>query len=307
MQKEKGTKVKYSEEKLQSWTTPLSDTEKQRAENAIRMIRTAIDDNNELKRMSIEVFIQGSYANNTNVRSESDVDICVMLKDVFCGEYPYGKKREDYGFSASSLNYPRYRDMVKNALQMKFGSDYISDGNKSLKIDENTYHVKADVVPAFQLRNYYYQGSTDPNHYIEGIWFKSKLGEIVKNYPKEHISNGIKKNNGTNYEYKKLVRIMKHIRNDMVDDKKINGDIITSFLVECLVWNIPNSTITSRLTWTDTVKQAIVFLYNAINDGAHKEWTEASKMLYLFRGRKWTDQDAKQWLYDTWNYLGYGK
>lgn len=299
--------MKYSEERLQFWTTPLSDTEKQRADNAIKMIRAAIESSDELKSMNIEIFTQGSYENNTNVRSESDVDICVMLKDVFHGEYPDGKKSEDYGFTTASLSFTHYRDMVKSALRAKFGSNYVSDGNKSLKIDENTYHVKADVVPAFQLRNYYYLGSIDPSSYVEGIWFMSKTGDGVKNYPKEHISNGITKNNGTNRRYKKLVRIMKHIRNEMVDDRKIDENIITSFLVECLVWNIPNSIITGYSTWTETVKQAIIYLYNAINDGKHNDWTEVSKMLYLFRKRKWTDQDAKQWLYETWNYLEYGK
>ena len=88
----------------------------------------------------------------------------------------------------------------------------------------------------------------------------SKNGKEIKNYPKEHIRNGITKNNDTNYEYKKLVRIMKHIKNEMVDDKKTNGDIITSFLVECLVWNIPNSIITGYNTWTETIKQAIIYL-----------------------------------------------
>ena len=299
--------MKYSEERLQSWTAPLSNTEKQRADNAINMIRVAINGSEELKHMDIEIFTQGSYANNTNVRSESDVDVCVMLKDVFHGVYPNGKKREDYGFTAASLTFSLYRDMVKSALQAKFRSEYVSDGNKSLRIDENTYHVKADVVPAFQLRNYYYWESTDPGRYVEGTWFMSKAGEKIENYPQKHISNGITKNNETNYEYKKLVRIMKHIRNEMVDDKIANGDKITSFLVECLVWNIPNPIITGYSTWTETVKQAIRYLYNAIQDGNHTEWTEVSKMLYLFKKRKWTDQDVKQWLYDAWNYLGYGK
>lgn len=307
MNEKKGTKVKYSEERLQSWTAPFSDTEKQRAENAIKMIRAAIDGSEELKRMDIELFTQGSYANNTNVRSESDIDICVMLKDVFHGVYPDGKKKEDYGFTAASLTFSRYRDMVKSALQVKFGLGYVSDGNKSLKIDENTYHVKADVVPAFQLRNYQYLRSTDSARYVEGTWFMSKAGEEIINYPKKHISNGTTKNNETNYRYKKLVRIMKHIRNEMIDDKEANGEKITSFLVECLVWNIPNSTITGSTTWTETVKQAIIYLYNTIKDGKHYDWGEVSEMLYLFRGRKWTDQDAKQWLYDAWNYLGYGK
>lgn len=300
--------MKYSEHTLQLWTAPLSDSEEKRAENTIKMIRSAIDGSNVLKGKNIEVFTQGSYANNTNVRSDSDVDVCVMLKDTFHLNLPNGKSREDYGFDPATITYYDYRDMVKWALQGKFKYEYVSDGNKSLKIDENTYHVKADVVPAFQLRNYYYSGSTDPNRYIEGIWFMSKAGQEVENYPKEHIKNGVYKNNDTNREYKKLVRIMKHIRNDMVDERITDGEQITSFLVECLVWNIPITTIIGYNTWTETVKQAIIYLYNSINDGKHKKWTEVSKMLYLFHdSRKWTDQDAKQWLYYAWNYLGYNQ
>lgn len=295
--------MKYSEQTLQSWTAALSQAEEQRAENAIKMVRSAIDNYDELSSKDIDVFTQGSFANNTNVRSESDVDVCVMLKDTFHFDLPDGKTRENYGFAPSTTTFFEYRNMVKNALQQKFKSEYVVDGNKSLKIDENTYHVKADVVPAFQLRNYYYWNSLDPKKFVEGTWFMSLSGKEVKNYPKEHVKNGVSKNNETNYEYKKLVRIMKHIRNEMVDDKKCDGDKISSFLVENLVWNIPSLTITNCSSWTETVKQAIIYLYNAIKSGGHDQWTEVSKMLYLFKNRKWTAQDAKQWLCDVWNYL----
>ena len=107
--------------------------------------------------------------------------------------------------------------------------------------------------------------------------------------------------------YKRLVRIMKHIKNEMVEDKKTDGDKITSFLVECLVYHVPNNVITGYSTWTETVKKAIIYLYNEIKDGHHTEWGEVSDMLYLFRNRKWTDEDAKQWLITAWNYLGYGE
>ena len=297
--------MKYSESTLQSWTAPLSKSEEDRAENTIKMIKSAIDANDELKTMNIEVFSQGSFANNTNVRIESDVDVCDMLKDTFHCEYPEGGKDEDYAFKSSDFTFQQYRDLIKKALQDKFRSEYVYDGNKSLKINENTYHVQADVVPAFQLRNYYYNKSKTANNYVEGTWFVSKSGQQISNYPKVHIKNGIAKNNRTGYKYKKLVRIMKHIKNDMVDDEKTNGEKITSFLVECLVWNIPDATITGYSSWTETVKQAIIYLYSAIKDDKHKEWGEVSEMLYLFRGRKWTDQDAMQWLYDAWNYLGY--
>ena len=293
--------MKYTEQQLQAWTAALSPTEEQRAENTIKMIKSAIDASDNLRAMDIEVFTQGSFANNTNVRSDSDVDVCVMLKDTFFYDLPEGKSASDYGITPSSMTFQRYRDLVKNALEDKFGASYVADGNKSLKIRENTYHVQADVVPAFQYRRY----TTTVGRYHEGTRFYAKDGSQVTNYPKVHIKNGTDKNNRTNYKYKKLVRIMKHVKNEMVDDGKTNGDKITSFLVECLVWNVPDSTITGYNSWTETVKQAIIYLYNAIKDDKHKEWGEVSELLYLFRGRKWTDQDAKQWLYDAWNYMGY--
>lgn len=289
---------------LQAFTAPLSPTEDSRAKNAINMIRSAIELNPELSPLDYEVFLQGSYANNTNVRTESDVDVCVMLKSSFFYDLPDGKHERDYGITPGPITFQRYRELVKKALIDKFGSCFVYDGNKSIKINENSYHVKADVVPTFQHRRYRTMGIG----YIEGTRFYSKEGKVVTNYPKQHIENGTAKNNRTNYDYKKLVRIMKRIKNDMVDDEVIDGDIISSFLVECLVWNVPDSTITGYNSWTETVKQTIIYLYNEIKDDKHKGWGEVSELLYLFHsGRKWTDQDAKQWLKDAWNYLGYNK
>lgn len=297
--------MKYSEETLKSWTAPLSKTEEERAENAIKMVKKAISEDDNLRGMDIEVFTQGSFANNTNVRTDSDVDVCVMLKDVFHAECAKGKEYSDYGFVDSELTYEEYRRMIKAAIVAKFRKEYVHDGKKSIKIDENTYHVKADVVPTFQLRNYYYHNSVNSDYYVEGTWFTDTNGREVKNYPKVHINNGCNKNKDTNGRYKKLVRIMKHIKNDMVDDGETNGEIITSFLVECLIWNVPNWIITGYPTWTETVKQAVNYLYDEIDNRRHLEWGEVSEMLYLFKGRKWTDNDAKQWLIATWNYLEY--
>ena len=297
--------MRYSEQQLQSWTTPLSKTEEQRVENTINMIKSAMDASRELNALDYEVFVQGSYANNTNVRSDSDVDVCVMLKSTFYFDLPQGKTRADYGFGPGTMDFEQYRDLVKKALQAKFAQQYVTDGNKSLRVNANTYHVQADVVPAFQHRNYAYNRSQSSRDYVEGTRFYAIDGREVTNYPKVHIKNGAAKNTRTNFRYKKLVRIMKHIKNEMVDAGQTDGDKITSFLVECLAWNVPDRIITGYSTWTETVRQAILYLYQAIDGGNHTEWGEVSEMLYLFRARKWTDQDAKQWLINAWNYLGY--
>lgn len=97
---------------------------------------------------------------------------------------------------------------------------------------------------------------------------------------------------------------MKRIRNNMVDEGIVDGDKITSFLIECLIWNVPNATITVNSTWASTVQNSIAYLWNAIKDGNHEEWGEVSEHLYLFHsGRKWTVTGTKDFLNDMYNYL----
>ena len=68
------------EDTCQNWCKPASKTESQKCENALRMIKDAIRESDELKEMNIQIVPKGSYHNNTNVRLNSDVDIAVVLK-----------------------------------------------------------------------------------------------------------------------------------------------------------------------------------------------------------------------------------
>jgi hypothetical protein len=65
------------EDQLSGWTGPSSDTEKDKQDRTERMIRQAIDAHEPFNGYSLKVYAKGSYANNTNVRADSDVDIAV--------------------------------------------------------------------------------------------------------------------------------------------------------------------------------------------------------------------------------------
>lgn len=160
-----------------------------------------------------------------------------MCKSTFFHSYPDGLDDSHYGFYEGTIPFHEFKSRVLDALRNKFGSYSVKVRNKSVKIESNTYHVDADVVPAFQYRDYRRIGSRKRDVFTEGIKLHAENGSTVINYPKIHLSNGIEKNKATNPRYKNLVRIVKRIRNNMVDDGVINGDIIGSFLVECLVWN----------------------------------------------------------------------
>ena len=270
------------------------------------MVKDAISASDKLKDKDIEIFVQGSYANNTNVRANSDVDVCVMLEDTFYSEYPDGKSRDDYGFTAGTNNFDTYRSDLIKALNDKYGVDNIKPGNKSIKITGTSYRVEADAVPSFQYRNYKYKNSSDPKNFIEGTrFYTANTNEQIINYPKLHIKNGIDKNKNTQRRYKRLVRIFKRIRYKMIDDGEPVNKGIVSFLMECLLWNTPNSIFNNYDTWTERIKQAIIHLYDKTKDEKDcKEWGEVSEMIYLFHsGRKWSVKMTNNFLKQMWNYL----
>ena len=300
---------RFSEETFDNWRRPASETEEQRISNAIRMIKDAIKASDELKDKDIEIFVQGSYANNTNVRANSDVDVCIMLKDTFYSEYPYGLTREHYGFTQGTNNFSTFRKQVIDALINKYGENNIKQGNKSIKISSTSYRAEADAVPSFQYRNYKYINSKDPEKYVEGIKFFSLSDEEIINYPKVHIENGKNKNEQTHRRFKRLVRIFKRIRYKMIDDGENINTGITSFLLECLLWNVPNSIYNDYDTWTERIKQAIIYIYDKTNsEKTCKEWGEVSEMLYLFHsGRKWNCRMVNDFMIQLWKYLEFDK
>ena len=99
---------------------------------------------------------------------------------------------------------------------------------------------------------------------------------------------------------------MKHIRNEMCQENIIDGNRITSFLVECLVWNIPNNIIMTYDTWEEIIKKSILFLWNSFNDNTYSNWCEVSEHIYLFHNmRKWSAQDTQDFLIRMYAFLGY--
>ena len=297
----------FTEQTLDGWRKPASENEEQKISNAITMIKDAVKAHDILKDKDIEFVIQGSYGNNTNVKLDSDIDIAVMLKDTFYSEYREGATDKDYGFTEGTNSFNDYKSWVIAAMIKKFGATNVTTGNKSIKIKSNTYRVQADVVPSFQYRNYRNDKNNNSNNFVEGIKFFASDNTEIINYPKIHVSNGIKKNDQTSRRYKRTVRLYKRIRNKMIEDGLPVSGNIRSFLIEGLLWNVPNSIFTNQDTWNDILRQTIIFLYNNLKtEEGCKEWGEVSEHFYLFHsGRKWNREDTSAFLVQMWNYLEY--
>lgn len=292
---------KFSEETLNGWRKPPSDSEETKLSNANRMVREALDADPVLSKMNIQVFGQGSYANDTNVKLESDIDINVCFQDSFYYHLSEGLTKEEVGLgNSSSYSVEEFKTDIEKALVKHFGRTNVVRYDKCITVKENTNRVEADVVATFLYRHYWKNKT-----YREGVKFKSDNSGWIENFPLQHIEKGKAKNAATQRRFKRLTRLFRRLRYRMIDDGvSVNGNI-TSFLLECLVYNVPNNFFNAHETWTEMMRQSIVFLYNGTKtDEACEKWTEVSECLYLLRGgRKWSRADVNAYLLQLWNYM----
>ena len=290
---------------FRSWARPPSDTEDERCENAVRMIKDAITASRALAARDVQVFGHGSYRNNTNVRLNSDVDVCVRCMDVITPDYSFaaGATDREANLVEAVYTFAMFKNELEAALHARFGSLAVVRGNKVFVVRENTYRVSADVAPTSELRRYYRE-SNGRLWYESGTMLYPDRGPCIENWPHHHYQNGVGKNDRTGRRFKSAVRILKRLRNDMEEARAYTGPV-PSYLLECLVWNVPDQAF-CHATLTEDVRQSIAYLVasTATQSGCN-EWGEVNERKYVFRvGQKWTREEAHAFLVAAWGYLG---
>lgn len=294
------------EDKFQNWGKPPSETEQEKCDNAERAVRKAIAASPALKDRDTRVFVQGSYRNRTNVRFDSDVDICVLCKDVCFVDYSMseGLVDGDVGLTSHPYTYAEFKNDVEAALRSYFGSGSVTRGNKAFDIHENTYRVDADVVACFEHRRY--MGRPGNYRYLSGTQLLPDKGGIIINWPEQHYENGVGKNDATNRRFKAIVRALKRLRNEMDDEGILAVKVIPSYLIECLVWNAPNEKF-GYPSYTSEMRSCLAHLFNnTISFDDCKEWGEINELKYLFRdSQPWTLPQAHNFVSAAWDYVGF--
>jgi hypothetical protein len=249
------------------------------------------------------VFRQGSYRNRTNIRQDSDVDIGVLCYDTFFYDNPPETTKESLGITAAAYPYEQFKNEVGEALTSYFGAGAVTRGNKAFDIKETSHHVEADVAPFFEHRRYSLNGS-----YLSGVELRPSNGMPLQviNWPEQHYENGNGKNNRTGRSYRALARILKSLRCEMEDGNIAAAKPVTSFLSECLVWNVSDADF-AHSDYNGDLRAALIFLYeNTAIDQLCQEWGEVSELKYLIRPQqKWTRQQANDFIIAAWNYVGF--
>lgn len=215
-------------------------------------------------RKSYEIFLQGSYGNDTNIFRESDVDVVIRLDSIFTYDLTALTAEQRAAFAmihgAAEYTHVHFQADVLAALRSRFGNAVVP-GNKAVAIEPLHNRRKADVLSAIQHRRYlwYLSDRPDQNSYVPGISFHKADGTRVINYPQQHRANLTTKNQQTNEWFKHIVRIFKNARQKMVEEGYIQAGIAPSYYLEGLLYNVPNSCFGT--SYVDSMVACINWLY----------------------------------------------
>lgn len=276
------------ESQLDTWSHQGSITESSNTYNTIGSVLEASTAAYAVKNLG--VFLQGSYGNDTNIYTESDVDIVVRLDDCFQSDLSELTEEEKTAYKSAfrdaTYTHVDFKRDVLSVLTGQYGAA-VKAGDKAIAIDASGSRRKADVIVAIQFRRYFKFRSSNNSEYVEGICFWNGKGERIANYPKQHSVNLTTKHQNTSKWFKPTARVFKNMRSRMVDAGLIKAGIAPSYYIEGLLYNVPNEKLTSSyqdcvvntLNWYghEASKTDLVCAneqYYLLRDGHHTCWTQ---------------------------------
>lgn len=229
------------EAQLETWSQQGATAPSRNTYAAVRQVLE--DSSAPYAGLGPSVFLQGSYANDTNTGRDSDVDVVVSIDSMF-GHDAQTLPAEQYeafkqSHSDSTYSYKQYRSDVASWLTTKFGNSVDASG-KAIFIPASGGRRECDVLPAIEYRYYYRYSSIRDQSYATGICFYLADGTQVINFPKQHSDNCTLKHQGTNSHFKPLVRIYKSMRNHLVDSGELREGTAPSYFIEGMIYNVPN-------------------------------------------------------------------
>jgi hypothetical protein len=203
------------------------------------------------------IYLQGSYANDTNIRGDSDVDVVVHFENCIHSDLTalpqdqqtaYHDVYKTAGYQWDEM----HRDTLK-ALQAYYkkrpdGTERATGGRKAIAVE--TPYLKADVIVCTTFRRYTRFISLGNETYDPGVWlYVPSENRAITNFPKFHIDNGQAKNSQVRTKgcFKPAVRMFKNAFGRMVADGIVPDDAAFSYAIECFTYSAPDACFSTDL------------------------------------------------------------
>ncbi|MER8403388.1 nucleotidyltransferase [Mesorhizobium sp. M1307] len=295
------------EAQLSTWTAQGSV---QQSAATYQTIRTALNDSQSpYYPKNFEIFLQGSYGNDTNIYADSDVDVVIRLDSVYYSDTSHlsadDKTNYDRNFTKADYSLAKFKEEVGAWLLSKVGKS-VKPGNKAIFVPGSGNRRDADVLPCALHRAYYTYPASGAPAMWEGVVFWTGEGTKIVNYPKQHSENCTKKHQATGNRLKPAVRMFKNMRNKMIEEGFLQKGVAPSYYLEGLLTNAPDYCFSGSLQETfnqcmNSLRQAerdklmcangIHFL---VRDGQQVCWSVANFTAFMAAVQKFWDDGGKR-------------
>jgi hypothetical protein len=302
-------------DRLEHWERPASDSEEATIERAAAMTRQVMSANSWFIAEKVEIQPQGSYYNNTNVRKESDIDLRAIHPDIFIQYEPgvlqsnayralsYYSTGKTFTDTAAQLRYH-----ILTQLGSRFGAHNVdASGKKAIRVNGIPgSRATVDIVPCFVLHRVGWNPLTSSYWTVKGIAILSVDGSWTFSFPDQHHANGIAKRARTRLRFKKVVRMVKRLRDELVQQGAIRAKEVPSFLLESLVYGVEDNTfLVEADDRCDHLRRVISRIDTQLQDAAWcNSAPDITELAILFGNDKtWTASSARQFVRTVWQRL----
>jgi hypothetical protein len=297
----------YSEKQLESFSTPPFKYETKqiiRTKDAIQEVLTEhiptaqIKESFNLSDFKYDIYLQGSYKNSTNISKSSDVDIIIELSSVYIPNTQLltedHKRIYNSSRNPSKYRFAEFKSNVHSALVAGFGNSVINPLDKCITLIEHDNFCNADIVPCFTHKKFTMFESYSKSSYYEGIEFITDSGHVIINFPHQHYTELINKNNQTSGRFKETVRMFKTLKEELIDNCKIGEGVAKSYYIENLLFNVPDELFAG--TYQNRFSLILDRLINDFNSNSMLQYSCANGFQKLISNDTWSIESARQFL-----------
>ena len=235
-----------AEKQLETWTNLGSVAQSSDTYNSIKHV---LEDKNApyAGKADIEVRLQGSYGNDTNVYGDSDVDIVLCQHNLFYYDLDRLSENDKAAFrrdhpSVAPYDLPKFKADVATWLSKNYPQEFDpAKGNKALHIKGRNNRRNADVLVCGEHKGYSAYPNLNGAKFAQGVIFHPRGGGSIVNYPKQHSDNLTQKHRETGEWLKPAIRIFKNMRTRMHQIGIIGDGAAPSYYIEGLLYNAPDA------------------------------------------------------------------
>jgi len=187
---------------------------------------------NVVSEKTVDIYIHGSYANNTNIFFPSNLEICVELK-----VKPYAYRLTDNYYVQHELEFtPKaFREMLFETLFEIIAPN--CDQNDKCIIMEKFGKLRhtVEITPCISFEYTEVNGAL-----FKGVILHDTTKHAdIATFPKLHAKNGQTKDIMCEGNFRRIVRLFKSLA--AVHSRETGAPMVRGYFIECLLFNVPDT------------------------------------------------------------------